>query len=443
MSEIELSFAEEQLWLAEQAGATAFPFFDCTRSLAVVVRLENALSYHALRSSLDEIVRRHDVLRSRFEIRQGQPARARRESSRADFTLIDLRQVGAATRPRVLRQVLERHVTRRFDLTRGPLLRAMLVRLADDEHVFAIAVHHIVFDRWSRRVLAREIRQLYDAFVTGRPSGLEPLRARYRDYVQWQRNRLETASGRELVTYWTAALDGLGPLPLSGDRGRAHVTSTRAGRWHFTIGAPDASRLDATSRRCRVTLATAMLAILAVLLSRLGGERDVAVGVPLPDRRRPEFEPLIGLFANVVIVRTAIAAGLTFPALLARVHRALLDACRYQDLPYGRLLQIVEPATPLYRVVFNFLPEIPASQMGLRGLRVTALKVPAEHLSLADLSFHVGHDSGELACGLVYKADLFSPAWAQAFAVQYQGLVTAVLDEPQKDVGAYDLTACR
>jgi hypothetical protein len=441
MSETELSFAEEQLWLADQTGSSAFPFFDCTRSLSIAVRLENALDHQALKTSLAEIVRRHDVLRSRFVARNGRPARVFLQSP-PGLRTVDVRKSAREDRSELIARVLEHDVAQRFDLTRGPLLRAILVALADDDHVLAITVHHIVFDRWSMRVFARELKQLYEAYASGRTPVIEPLRARYRDYVQWQRLRLDTGLSRELVAYWTERLRGLAALPLSGDRGCEQVPSTRAGRWFFTIPEQETSRLVATSRRSRVTPATLLLAVLTLLLSRLSGQGDIAVGVPLSDRRHPDFEPLIGLFANVVVVRTMIADRITFLNLLERVHHAFLDACRYQDLPYGHLLRVLGAQTPLYRTVFNFLPEIRASHVELEGVRVTPLQVPAERLSLADLSLHVRRDSGALACRLVYKADLFSPTWAQAFAAQFQTLVTAVLDEPRMDVSAYDLTVC-
>lgn len=436
MFESALSFAEEQLWLADQPGSTAFPFIDCTRSLSVVVRLEHSLNRQALQCSLDDIVRRHDVLRSTFVARQGRPQRLMRRSSSAALQTIDLRCAGD-DRQALVTRVLEEHVSRPFDLTRGPLLRAVLLSLADDDHVLAITVHHIVFDRWSKRVLARELKQFYEAYASGRTPVVEPLRSNYGDYVQWQRQQLDGPFSRELVAYWTAQLAGLSDVRLSGDLDCECVTSTRGGKWSFAIPEQDASRLDAMSRRCRVTLTTVLLAMFTLFLGRLSELDDVAVGVPLPDRRRPDFEPLIGLFANVVVVRTAIARGTTFLELLQRVRRALFDACRYQDLPYGQLLRMVGAQTPLHRIVFNFLSDIPASDVGLAGLRVTPLQVGTEHPAVADLSLHVRRQPAGLACRLVYKADRFSASWAQAFAAQFQTLITAVLDEPQKEVGAW------
>ena len=178
-----------------------------------------------------------------------------------------------------------------------------------------------------------------------------------------------------------------------------------------------------------------MLAVLTQLLHRLSGQDDIAIGVPLSDRRHPDFEHLIGLFMNVVVVRTTITPGMTFLELLDRVRRAIVDACRNQDMPYGYLSKVMQAQRPLYRVVFNFMPAIPASELTLRGLHVEPLEIDADREALADVSLHIRHQSGALACRLGYKADVFSQSWIRDFAAQFQTLVTVALNAPQECVG--------
>jgi hypothetical protein len=192
-----LSFAEEQLWLAERAGTQASPFFDCAPTLSIAVRIEHALRREALKASLEAIVQRHDVLRSRFVVRHQGPVRRIHPSAAVKLSMVDPRQVDERERSACAEQTLASHVIRRFDLARGPLLRALLVALWDEEHVLAIAVHHIVFDRWSRHVLAQELGRFYEADAAGRTSDIEPLPARYRDYVAWQ--RMDGELGRKLT----------------------------------------------------------------------------------------------------------------------------------------------------------------------------------------------------------------------------------------------------
>jgi hypothetical protein len=435
----ELSFAEQLLWQAEHAGPETPPFLECASNLSSVMRLQGALNTQALDAGLQEIVCRHEVLRSRFIVRDGRPERSCEGSLPVTPVHIDLRGASNDDRPALVQDVLARHVTERFDLACAPLLRASVIALADDDHILAIVVHHIAFDRWSKRVLALELKQTYDAHARGRTPDLKPLTAGYDDYVKWQRHQLDGAPSGELMQYWTARLAALTDLTLPRDRSPDFVESARSGTCSFTIPLHDADSLRELSRRCRVTVATTMLAAFKLFLHRLSDVNDVAVGVPLSDRRRPEFEHLVGLFMNALVVRTMLTGGMTFLDLLQRVRQALADACRHQDLPYGRLLQVVGAGKPLYRVVFNFMPGIPASDFELSGLHVTPIAVAGERRSYADLSLHIRGGADGYACRLVYKADLFSPFRARQFAAKFQVLVGAVLDDPHKAIGLHEL----
>jgi hypothetical protein len=436
---IDVSFAEEQMWLADRAGPLAFPFVDCAPNVSVVVRLENALNYRALEASLTDVVSRHDVLRSRFPAIDGRPIKLCEPPSPLGVTYIDLRRSRAEERQDLVARELTPCVSRRFDLSTGPLLRAHVLALSDTEHILAITIHHIVFDRWSRRVLAQELGELYEAYSTGRTPALQPLRRRYGDYVHWQRRRLEGEQGGALIEYWTKRLHSAADLAMPCDGARDRVSTTRSASVWFTFPAPVVGRLSAASRQRRVPLATVVLTILTLFLHRVSGLDDITVGVPLSDRRHPDFEPLIGLFMNVVVVRTTITRGMTFAELLDRVRRALVEACRYQDLPYGCLLHTMRARRPLFRVLFNFMPDIPAGEMALAGLRVEPLSIAAEPESLADVSLHIRNVDGVLACRFVYKADLFSEASVQRFASQFQTLVTEAIDRPDNALASYGL----
>jgi hypothetical protein len=438
----DVSFAEEQLWLADRADPRTIPFIDCAPSLSAVVRIEGAFDEQALEASLNEIVRRHDVLRSRFVARNGRPIRVCEASPPIALARIDLRGAAAGHEDRMAlaTHVVAEEVRRPFDLACGPLVRATLVALGDAQRILAITVHHIVFDRWSKRVMAQELKQLYEAYAAGRrPPHLEPLPMQYPEYVEWQRQRLEGELGRVLMEHWRTRLRDLSDLTLPGDGSREHA-STRAGSCWFTIPPADVARLSAMSVRSRVTLATLMLGILNLFLYRVSGADDLAVGVPASDRRRPEFERLIGLFSNAVVVRTTVSRGMTFLELLDRARGALVEACRYQDMPFGHLVRAIDAQRPLYRVLFNFMPVIPASHLELPGVDVQPVAIATEPESLADLSLHVRREGDSLVCRLVYKADLFSSARMQEFAAQFQALVSGVIDDPRNSVDTYDLS---
>jgi hypothetical protein len=435
---MELSFGEELLWKAEARDPGVLPFFDCARSLSLALRLQGPVNRDALRIALEAVVQRHEVLGSRFVVQNGQPKRVSGQGQSINLTMIDQSSVSPENCQGLLERVIAPQVDGSFDLARGPLLLAILASLGRGEHILYIAVHHIVFDRWSNRLLARELTHFYEAHVTGRATELPPLPAQYQSYVQWQRQRLESEHGRKMIEYWLKRVDGLSDIDLRSDRAGSRTSSARPGSSRFTIPAEDLNRLMALSRHSRATLSTIILAVFKLFLRGISGTDDIAVGVPLSDRRRPEFEHLIGLFMNVVVVRTSISQSMTFMEFLDRVRRGLVDACLHQDLPYGYLLNLVG-ARPLYKVVFNFIQSLPASKVELTGVNTTLIPAETAPESVADLSLHVRAENGTLLCRFLYKADLFSEARGARFAEQFQTLIRAVLDTPHNHIDQYNL----
>jgi hypothetical protein len=435
---VRLSFAEKLMWQAELSGAAVLPFFDCGRSLWLIMQLQGALNRQALESSLDTVLQRHDVLRSRFVARNGEPVRFTSQSSSFSFKTIERQDLPGKGTPEILESEVKPLLEHRFDLAHGPLLRSVLVELGRDDYILAVAVHHIVFDRWSTRLLESELSRFYSACVTRIEADVRPLRAQYQDYVLWQWKQLNSEHARKLSSYWANKLHGVPDLALPCSNNRGRLMSTQSGSFWFSVPAEEVSHLEVLSRRSRTTLAATMLAIFTLFLYKLCATDDIAVGVPLSDRRRPEFEDVIGLFMNVVVVRTSILARMTFFDLLDRLRRGLVDACLHQDLPYGYLQQII-PARSLYRVVFNFMPTVLGSELRFGELRAQLLPVPMELQSLADLSLHLRHEAGKLLCRLVYKADLFSQDSVRSFARQIQALTTAILQAPQNCIDTYHL----
>jgi hypothetical protein len=434
----DLSFAEELLWRAEKEGPAAPPFFDCARSLWLVLRLQGPLDLNALQMSLNAIIQRHDVLRSRFAGSNGQPFRLTSDSPSFSFTRVDRPDLRLEDPREIVKDELRPSMERRFDLVLGPLLQAALMALNGQDHMLAIAVHHIVFDRWSKRLLELELNRFYCAFSRDTPVEMRPLSVQYQDYVVRQRELVNGERGRKLSEHWMKKLGGVPDLVLPCDGHRGREISARSGTAWFTIPAEDVAGLALLSRQARTTMAATMLAIFTLFLHRLSGMDDFAIGVPLSDRRRPELEEVIGLFMNVVVVRTAIPCGTTFLNLLDRVRRGLVDACLHQDMPYGYLRQIIPGPSP-YRVVFNFMPKLPVTNLEWAGLKAEHLTVPAEIQSLADFSLQLRHDGQELRGRFVCKADLISKDRGQSFAFGMQNLTKSVLQSPGSQIDTYSL----
>lgn len=438
----DVSFAEEELWLTDQRDPGAHPFLECKPSMSLAARLEGPLDINALGASLNGIVRDQEVLRSIFFSRGGRLLRRYEPEATVKIAKVELDAIPEETLSQRLERLLAARAQVPFDLGSVPLLRAILVTLRGDQHVLSITLPHIVFDRWSKRVLALELRHRYGAHVTGHTARVPPPAAQYRDYVKWQRQRLEGSSGHQLRAYWSTRLSDLTDLSLPRDKGDDdRPETTRPATVRFAVPAAQVARLRTLGRKCRVTLATLMLAIFELFLHRVTGQQDITVGVPLSDRRRPEFVSLIGLFMNVVVVRTSITSDLTFRHVVDRVRRSLVDACRHQDMPFGYLVRTFERPAPLYRVVFSFMPAVPASGVVLPGTRATPLWVDIDPPPLADLSVRVLSTASGMAWRLAYKADAFSPALVHRFAEQLQNLVAGVLDDTDKLVGAYELDA--
>jgi hypothetical protein len=430
----EVSAAEELMWLADRnSGAT--PFFDCSRNLGLVVRLEGRLQPAALDASLRAIVARHEVLHSRYVEQDGRPVRMRGDISSCGLAMIDGPPIPREHTTEFLREVVKPHLGCDFDLAAGPLLRATLVALDRDEHILVVAVHHIVFDRWSRRLLEIELKRFYEQYVQAGAIDDRPLPTQYCDYVFWQNQQIASERGRRLTEYWLGRLGNLPPFHLPFCSASQDEVTSRSGTCWFSIPADEVGRMALLSRQVRATPATIMLAIFVLFLYEITGIDDLVVGVPLSDRRRPEWEELIGLFMNTVAVRATLSSGMTFLDVIDRVRRSLVDACLHQDFPYGHLLRLVD-SRPAYRVIFNFLPKLPDSTLHYADVNAEVLHFSTERLSFANLGLHVRQDAGALECRLVYKADLFSPDCAQEFANQIQRITRSLLDAPEGALSA-------
>jgi hypothetical protein len=339
-AELPLSYAQERLWFIEQLepGNTAY-------NLPMAVRLRGELDVDALGWSLKAIVKRHEVLRTHFAVVEGRPVQVIEEEWGGRLEEVDLRGEGEKEKQEKVEELAREEANRGFDLNRGPLLRARVVKVGEQEHVLLLTMHHIVSDAWSRGVLVRELGKLYGSRVAGeegkegKEGGLEELGIQYGDYAVWQREWLSGEVLEEQVEYWRKQLAGVEVLELASDRVRGAVASHGGERERVEIGAEVVKRVKGMCREEGVTLFMVLLGSFQVLLGRYSGQKDVAVGTPIANRTRAELEGLIGFFVNTLVLRTELGEGMRVRELLGRVREVCLGAYAHQDLPFERLVE--------------------------------------------------------------------------------------------------------
>ncbi len=433
-----LSFAQQRLWLLDQLepGSAAY-------NLAAPVRLRGALAPAVLAACLTEIARRHESLRTHFELRGGDPVQVISPAAAFPLPLIDLSGLPAEIREAEGWRLARLDAAASFDLARGLLVRAHLLRLSGEEHMLLVCMHHVISDGWSVGLLFRELSVLYDAWWAGRPSPLDEPPIQYADFSLWQREWLQGAALQEQLAYWHRQLQGApAALELPTDRLRPAMQSHRGEHLALRIPAGLATGLRELSRRHRATLFMTMLAACKILLQRWAGQDDVVVGSPSAGRQRMETEALIGFFLNTLVLRTDLSGGPGFLTLLERVREVVLGAYRYQDVPFERLLEELQverqlSRSPLFQVLFNMIT-LPEMRLDLEGLRVEPLGAP-ETPAKFDFTLYVEERNGEIACDLLYNADLFERERMEAFLAQYLHVLTQIVAAPEAPITALSL----
>jgi amino acid adenylation domain-containing protein len=422
-----LSFAQERLWFLDQLEPGSSQY---NMNGTAAVRLTGRLDAAAMERALNEAVARHDVLRTTFQMTGDGPVQVVSPSLALKLAVEDLSHTEREWREAEARRQALAEAQKPFDLARGPLVRARLLRLAEDEHVLLLNVHHIVSDGWSTGVLAREVAAAYEAFAAGAESPLPPLPAQYSDFVAWQRGWLQGEALEEQLSYWREKLAGAPPvLELPTDRPRPAVQTFRGAKEPLTISPELAGQLRARGREQGATLFMTLLAAFQTLLSRYSRQDEVVVGSPVAGRTLPEVEPLIGLFASTLVLRTSLKGDPTFAQLLARVRETTLEAYAHQDLPFEKLVEELKPArdlsrNPLFQTMLVF-QSVADGDLKFSTLGVEPLEVDAG-VSRFDLLLNVTEAGGGLKGFLEYNTDLFEPATVRRMLGHFHTLLAAV-----------------
>ncbi|MHB8519306.1 MAG: amino acid adenylation domain-containing protein [Limisphaerales bacterium] len=426
-----LSFAQERIWFLNQLEP-ASPFYN----IPVALRLEGRLSPAALQQALTAVVARHASLRTRFISEGNQPMQCIDPPSPVPLRVIDLEGVPAPDRETELRRLLTAEARQPFDLSQDPMLRAILWRLGEAEHVLLLVLHHIVSDAWSIAILFEDLDALYQAPVAGRAAALSELTVSYADYARWQRRSL---SGEDLdrpLAYWKLELAGQLPvLELPADRPRPAVQTFQGGWESVVLPAALRDGLEALSRHEKATLFMTLLAAFQTLLHRCTGLDEVIVASPVAGRNRLELERLIGVFVNTLLLRGDLAGDPTFRELLQRSRSVTLEALAHQELPFEKLVETLQPdrnlsQSPLAQVLFAF-QNVPAQNLQLPGLTVTAIEVHTGTTKF-DLTLSVIEDHGGLRCYAEYAADLFDAATIRRMLGHFQTLLEGIVADPDR-----------
>ncbi len=432
------SFAQQRLWFMDQLEpGSAF------YNIPAAVRLKGRLDIQAMKRSLDEIVRRHETLRTTFASQDGQPVQIVSPAADIPFQVTDLQHLLPAEREAEALRRVEAEARRPFDLQTGPLLRVHLLVLAPEDHIIVLAMHHIISDGWSMGVLVREIAILYEAFTGGRPSPLPELPIQYADYAIWQRERLEGSGINAQIEYWKHQLAGDIPiLKLPTDRPRPAVQSFHGSTCSRKIDARSAAALRALARAEDSTLFMLMLAAFQVLLGRYSGQEDLCIGSPIANRTLAETEGLIGFFVNTLVLRADLSGEPTFRDFLKRVRKTTLDAYSNQDLPFDSLIEAIQPernlsVNPLFQVMF-ILQNAPARSYQLPGLSMESLDAETG-TSTFDLTLSISELPDGLDAAMEYNTDLFDPDTVEQILTHYIVLLEGILADPDQAVSRYNL----
>ncbi len=426
-SPLPLSFAQQRLWFLDRLAPGSAQY-----NIPTAVRIQGQLHVAALEAAIREVVRRHEVLRGAFVTLDGVAHQTIAEEFAVPLPLMDLSPLPPLEREAETRRWIDAESARPFDLETGPLLRALLIRLGDDEHILVVTMHHIASDGWSLGVLVRELATLYDAFRAGKPSPLPELAIQYADYAAWQSETQQSPA----LDYWKAKLQGLPVLELPTDRPRPSSSQHYGGQRTLRLSDDLNRALRALSRQERATTFMTLFAGFATLLNRYSSQADFAVGTPVAGRTRSEFENLIGFFVNTLVLRLDLSGDPSFRSLLRRVRQTSLDAYANQDVRFEQLTNALRPEresaqSPLFQVMFA-LQNAPVPPLEAPGLTMTPL--PAESgTAKFDLSLFVAEDDGGLNAIMEYDATLFEAATVDRMLRHYATLLegaTAAPDEP-------------
>jgi hypothetical protein len=425
-----LSFAQERIWLLEQfdPGGSAYTYF-------IPISIKNSINLTALSQSFNEIIQRHEALRTTFITVEEQPVQKISPTLTLDIPVVDLRELADGERETEVIRLATKIAQQSFDLTQGPLLYPTLIQLSDTENLLLFKMHYIICDVWSLEIFQQELTALYEAFSTGKPSPLPRLPIQYANFTIQQRQLLQGQVLNSLLTYWRQQLSGnLPALQLPVDGIRPVSGSFRGAGQSFSLSKNLTEALKKLSLQEGSTLFMTLLAAFKTLLYRYTGQEDVIVGSPIANRNQTGFETLIGFFSNILALRTDLSGNPSFRELLSRVRKVTLEAYAHRDLPFKYLMELLQLEGNLYhqpplQVVFEFL-NVPTkssqTSFSITGLNVEKGRVRHE------LFIFMSETEQGLQGRVEYSTDLFNASTITWIVENYQTLLADIINNPEQ-----------
>ncbi|GFZ92165.1 amino acid adenylation domain-containing protein [Okeania sp. KiyG1] len=438
---IPLSYAQQRLWFIEKMALSSNAY-----NMPLTLHLVGKLDYIALEKSLNQIIARHETLRTTFSEIDGTPVQIIKPSFELQLPLKDLSELTPSEATTKLQQLLQEENEQTFNLEVDPPIRARLYQLETTEHILQITLHHIVSDGWSLTVLPKELSGIYTATVEDRPSPLPSLPIQYADFAVWQRNYLQGETFEKQLSYWKQKLQNLSQLQLPTDHPRPAVQTFNGAGIPIYIPAALTSKVRQLTQKQGTTLFMTLLAAFKVLLSSYSGQESVAVGTPIANRNRSEIEGLIGFFVNSLVMHTDLGGFPSFTEVLNRVKQTALEAYSHQDIPFEKLVEELQPErslsqNPLFQVMFAVQQEeILKPSFNLPNLEVGWYEgAEAEMTVRFDLELHLWPVGEEIKGFCAYNRDLFEAETISRMLSHYQNLLAAAVETPELAVGKLPL----
>jgi amino acid adenylation domain-containing protein len=431
-----MTFAQEQLWFLDQV-APGSPVYN----MVDVIPFTGRYDAQAMRRAMNELMRRHEVLRTSFLDLDGRPMQVVSPTIELEIPDVDLTSLSAPEREREWTRLVHEQGRKPFDFTKAPLFRATMVHFSHQEHRLLLTTHHILADEWSMEIVHRDVNELYDAFSHGRPSTLPELPIRYRDFTSWQRDWMQGDALQEQITYWTEELKGAPTvLELTTDKPRPPLSSYLGAAEFFRVPENLVDRLKALGREEHATPFMVLEAAFATLLHRYSGQEDILVGTPISGRTRSETENLIGLFLNTVLLRSRFNDRLDFRSLLQQVREGAMGAYAHPDLPFEHLVAEIAPQressrTPLFQVMFILHDPDAVSQVS----RASGYKELSTGTAKFDLTLVLSESGDGLDGMMEYSTDLFEADTVRRLCGHFVALLEAVAQDPDQRIATLPL----